>query len=105
MNLHLPQVWKLAGGKGSPHHSLFYLKCSMGRRSPLSIATPLSHPPLSPHSLLQTEEARAEALHLMGNVSNLCTPKNGELVIHATQVRVRGAGVGDIPPCWRRGGS
>ncbi|GAX79763.1 hypothetical protein CEUSTIGMA_g7204.t1 [Chlamydomonas eustigma] len=35
--------------------------------------------------LPQTEEARAEALHLMGNVSNLCTPKNGELVIHATQ--------------------
>lgn len=42
--------------------------------------------------LPQTEEAKAEALHLMGNVNNLCTPKNGELVIHATQV-CRGVGV------------
>ena len=45
--------------------------------------------------MLQTEEVRAEALHLMGNVSNLCTPKNGELVIHATQVggsREKGGG-------------
>ncbi|KAG1663389.1 hypothetical protein FOA52_011666 [Chlamydomonas sp. UWO 241] len=36
-------------------------------------------------SVSNTEEARAEAIYLMGNVSNLCTPKNGELVIHATQ--------------------
>ena len=67
----------------------------MGQRSPPFIATPLCHHPISPHSLLQTEEARAEALHLMGNVSNLCTPKNGELVIHATQVggsREKGGG-------------
>lgn len=35
--------------------------------------------------LPQTEEARAEALYLMSSVNNLCTPKNGELVIHATQ--------------------
>ena len=46
--------------------------------------TMLCSPP--PALCSKTEEARAEALHLMGNVSNLCTPKNGELVIHATQV-------------------
>ena len=34
----------------------------------------------------QTEEARAEALHLMGVMDNLCTPKNGEILIAATQV-------------------
>jgi len=33
----------------------------------------------------QTEEARAEALHLMGVMDNLCTPKNGEILIAATQ--------------------
>lgn len=36
--------------------------------------------------LPQTEEARAEALMLMGSVKNLCTPKNGEILIAATQV-------------------
>ena len=35
--------------------------------------------------LPQTEEARAEALVLMGNKSNLVTPRNGELMIAATQ--------------------
>ncbi|XP_074103416.1 DNA-directed RNA polymerase III subunit RPC1-like [Cotesia typhae] len=35
--------------------------------------------------LPQTEEARAEALVLMGNKSNLVTPRNGELLIAATQ--------------------
>ena len=34
----------------------------------------------------QTEEARAEAIHLMGVMNNLCTPKNGEILIAATQV-------------------
>ena len=34
----------------------------------------------------QTEEAKAEALHLMGVMDNLCTPKNGEILIAATQV-------------------
>jgi hypothetical protein len=33
----------------------------------------------------QTEEAKAEALHLMGVMDNLCTPKNGEILIAATQ--------------------
>lgn len=33
----------------------------------------------------QTEEARAEALTLMGVHNNLCTPKNGELLVAATQ--------------------
>ena len=33
----------------------------------------------------QTEEARAEALELMGVHHNLCTPKNGEILIAATQ--------------------
>ncbi|KAK9865213.1 hypothetical protein WJX84_010418 [Apatococcus fuscideae] len=33
----------------------------------------------------QTEEARAEAIHLMGVMNNLCTPKNGEILIAATQ--------------------
>lgn len=35
---------------------------------------------------LQTEEARAEAITLMGSVANLSTPKNGEILIAATQV-------------------
>ncbi|KAG2499255.1 hypothetical protein HYH03_002834 [Edaphochlamys debaryana] len=35
--------------------------------------------------LPQTEEARAEAFHLMGSVSNLATPKNGDIMISATQ--------------------
>ncbi|KAF8819783.1 Dna-directed Rna polymerase III RPC1 [Cardiosporidium cionae] len=35
--------------------------------------------------LPQTEEARAEALHLMSAVNNLMTPKNGEPLIAATQ--------------------
>ncbi|KAK9891975.1 hypothetical protein WA026_017458 [Henosepilachna vigintioctopunctata] len=35
--------------------------------------------------LPQTEEAKAEALILMGNKSNLVTPRNGELLIAATQ--------------------
>ena len=33
----------------------------------------------------QTEEARAEALTLMGVLNNLCTPKNGEILVAATQ--------------------
>lgn len=37
--------------------------------------------------LPQTEEARAEAIELMGSVNNLCTPKNGEILIAANQVR------------------
>ena len=36
--------------------------------------------------LPQTEEARAEALILLGNKSNLVTPRNGELLIAAIQV-------------------
>ena len=41
------------------------------------------------HLLPQTEEARAEALHLMGVMNNLCTPKSGEILIAATQARRR----------------
>ena len=33
----------------------------------------------------QTEEARTEAIELMGTLANLVTPRNGELVISATQ--------------------
>ncbi|KAI9740872.1 MAG: hypothetical protein M1818_004477 [Claussenomyces sp. TS43310] len=33
----------------------------------------------------QTEEARTEAINLMGVANNLCTPKNGEPIISATQ--------------------
>ncbi|GBG75764.1 hypothetical protein CBR_g21008 [Chara braunii] len=33
----------------------------------------------------QTEEARAEALNLMGVANNLCTPKNGEILVASTQ--------------------
>lgn len=40
--------------------------------------------------LPQTEEARAEALILMGNKSNLITPRNGELLIAATQDFITG---------------
>ena len=36
--------------------------------------------------LPQTEETRAEALILLGNKSNLVTPRNGELLIAAIQV-------------------
>ncbi|CAF5211656.1 unnamed protein product, partial [Rotaria magnacalcarata] len=35
--------------------------------------------------LPQTEEAKAEALILMGTKSNLVTPRNGEMIIGATQ--------------------
>ena len=41
--------------------------------------------------LPQTEEARAEALVLMGNKNNLVTPKNGDLMIAATQDFLTGA--------------
>ena len=34
----------------------------------------------------QTEEARTEAIELMGVVNNLCTPKDGSLMVAATQV-------------------
>ena len=34
----------------------------------------------------QTQEARTEAAMLMGVTNNLCTPKNGEILISATQV-------------------
>ncbi|TRY75843.1 hypothetical protein TCAL_12658 [Tigriopus californicus] len=40
--------------------------------------------------LPQTEEARAEALILMGNKSNLVTPRNGELLIAANQDFITG---------------
>lgn len=40
--------------------------------------------------LPQTEESRAEALVLMGNRSNLVTPRNGELIIAATQDFITG---------------
>ena len=33
----------------------------------------------------QTEEARAEAINLMGVHRNLCTPKNGEILVASTQ--------------------
>lgn len=36
----------------------------------------------------QTEEAKAEAAALMGVIHNLRTPKNGEILVAATQVRV-----------------
>lgn len=35
----------------------------------------------------QTQEARAEAATLMGVHANLCTPKNGDILVAATQVR------------------
>jgi DNA-directed RNA polymerase III subunit RPC1 len=41
--------------------------------------------------LPQTEEAKAEALVLMGNKSNLVTPRNGDLLIAATQDFITGA--------------
>lgn len=34
----------------------------------------------------QTQEARAEAFSLMGVHANLCTPKNGDILVAATQV-------------------
>ena len=33
----------------------------------------------------QTEEARTEAIELMGVVNNLCTPKDGSIMVAATQ--------------------
>jgi hypothetical protein len=62
--------------------------------------------------LPQTEEARAEAITLMGSVHNLATPKNGDVLIAATQVGRRGgwggwvagvagvAGVVGMMWCW-----
>jgi DNA-directed RNA polymerase III subunit RPC1 len=41
--------------------------------------------------LPQTEEAKAEALTLMANEVNLVTPRNGELIISATQDFLTGA--------------
>lgn len=41
--------------------------------------------------LPQTEEARAEALVLMANTANLVTPRNGDLMIAATQDFLTGA--------------
>ena len=41
--------------------------------------------------LPQTEEARAEAEVLMGNKNNLVTPRNGDLMIAATQDFLTGA--------------
>lgn len=41
--------------------------------------------------LPQTEEAKAEALILMGSKSNLITPRNGEIIIAATQDFLTGA--------------
>lgn len=41
--------------------------------------------------LPQTEEARAEALVLLANKSNLVTPRNGDLLIAATQDFITGA--------------
>ena len=35
----------------------------------------------------QTQEAKTEAHQLMGVMNNLCTPKNGEILIAATQVQ------------------
>ena len=40
----------------------------------------------------QTVEARAEAAMLMGVTHNLCTPKNGDILVAATQVQ----GLNDI---------
>jgi DNA-directed RNA polymerase III subunit RPC1 len=39
---------------------------------------------INPH-LPQTEEAKAEALVLMGTKSNLVTPRSGEMIIGSTQ--------------------
>ncbi len=39
--------------------------------------------------LPQTEEARAEAMVLMGVLQNLMTPRNGAIIISATQASVR----------------
>ena len=41
--------------------------------------------------LPQTEEARAESLALLGVLSNLVTPRNGEIVVSATQDFLTGA--------------
>ena len=35
----------------------------------------------------QTQEARTEAYTLMGVLANLCTPKNGDILVAATQAR------------------
>lgn len=51
--------------------------------------------------LPQTEEARAEAITLMGSVNNLCTPKNGDVLIAATQVGRRLGGSSEGGCCCR----
>ena len=42
----------------------------------------------------QTQEAKTEASQLMGVMNNLCTPKNGEILIAATQVQYAACAVG-----------
>ena len=46
----------------------------------------------------QTQEAKAEASQLMGVMNNLCTPKNGEILIAATQVQHPAAIPSDLSP-------
>lgn len=65
---------------------LLHLPSNAPTRDALNHPHPHPHPPPPTFSLPQTEEARAEAYHLMGVMNNLCTPKNGEILIAATQV-------------------
>ena len=49
------------------------------------------HPPLIDFTPLQTDEARAESELLLGVLENLVTPRNGEIVVAATQDFLTGA--------------
>lgn len=53
----------------------------------------------------QTQEAKTEAHQLMGVMNNLCTPKNGEILIAATQVgycshHTHGSHVAAVTTSW-----
>jgi DNA-directed RNA polymerase III subunit RPC1 len=50
--------------------------------------------------LPQTEEAKAEAIILMGSKSNLITPRNGEIIIAATQDFLTGAYLLTLKDCF-----
>lgn len=95
MNIHVPQVGGWVAGRGWVAGPVGGKQGSgMGaglRASPQEPQTQFQRPSCACLAgCLQTEEARAEAAHLMGVMNNLCTPKSGEILIAATQARTNG---------------
>jgi hypothetical protein len=69
-----------------PHQSLDSFRHCLHLCIKLALPHTSHHLGTAPPTGGQTEEARAEALHLLGSVANLATPKNGDVMIAATQV-------------------